>query len=249
MNKNSERSMEKAIAPAKEEKEEIIEKALDEESKTYSDGKSIIIMIAVLAALFSLFLGGSYFYNSFTTAAVVSVDDLHQQNLNNELNEEEGYVYNGYSFVKADGLWWTEMDKFGTLFKVPLHFSPLELEDIIITGSLEQEFNVGEKIFISIDPKVNDAYYALAVSELSFNTAQGIDRVPVGSCIEDHWACENRTIISCDNQQGKPVIELSYGEEIPSVSMQGTCIKLSGLEYGLTKAVDRLLYQWYGIMN
>ena len=229
--------------------EESIEKALDEESKTASDGKSILIMIAVLAGLFVLFLGGSYFYNSFTTAAVVSVDDLHQQNLNAELNEEEGYVYNGFSFVKADGLWWTEMNKFGTLFKVPLHFGPKELEDIHPRGQLNPDFNEGDGIFITIDPKVSDAFYALAVSELSFNTVQGLDRIPIGSCIEDHWACENRTIISCDNPQGRPVIELSYGQSEPTIELGGTCIKLSGNEYGLTKAVDRLLYQWYGIMS
>ena len=226
-----------------------IELLLPEDKSTASDGKSILIMVAVIVGIFLLLFGGSYLYNNITAATPVSVDDLHQQNLDDKLDEEEGYVYNGYSFIKTDGLWWTEMNKFGTIFKVPLHFSPRELEDVKIKGELDPRFGDGDGIFITIDPKVSDKYYALAVSELSFNTVQGLDRIPIGSCIEEHWACENRTIISCDNTLGQSVIEFAYGEKEPSIELSGRCIKLNGQEYALTKAVDRLLYQWYGIMD
>lgn len=233
-----------AALPAEESAEEIQAK---------SDGKSLLILVGLVIGLFVLLLGGFSLYNNFTSASVVSIDDLHQQNLNGELEEGEGegqgYVYNGYSFVKADGLWWTEMNKFGTLYKAPLHFGPRELEDIKITGTLEPAFNGGDEIFVALDPTVKDKYYSLAVSELSFNIVQGMDRTPIGSCTQEDEACDNRTIISCETAAGRPVVELVLGGTEPEISLQGTCIQVKGSGYDIVKAVNRLLYQWFGVMG
>jgi hypothetical protein len=103
-------------------------------------------------------------------------------------------------------------------------------------------------VYLAIDPEVVDKYYTLAISELSFNVVKGINRVPVGSCTKDNPACDNRTIVSCDNTQGKPVIELALSDKA-EVKMEGTCIKISGREYELVKAVDRVLLKWYGVMQ
>ncbi len=213
-----------------------------------SDSKGLLFIVLGIVGLFILLIAGFGAYNYFTTAAVVNVDELHQENLVGDLDDEEGYVYNGYSFVKADGLWWTEMNKFGTLLKIPLHFGPRELEDIPVSGELDSSFNDGEEVFIAIDPEVQNKYYTLAISELSFNTVKGLDRIPVGSCTKENWACDNRTIVSCENPQGQPVIELALANET-KIELDGTCIKVSGREYGIVKAVDRILYQWYGVME
>lgn len=224
-----------------------------EELRAKSDGKSLLILVGLVIGLFVLIFGGFSLYNNFTSASVVSIDDLHQQNLNGELEEGEGegqgYVYNGYSFVKADGLWWTEMNKFGTLYKAPLHFGPRELEDIKIAGTLGQAFNEGDDIFVAIDPTVRDKYYSLAISELSFNIVQGMDRTPVGSCTKEDEDCENRTIISCETAAGRPVVELVLAGIEPEISLQGTCIQVKGSGYDIVKAVNRLLYQWFGVMG
>lgn len=241
------RAIEKEI---KKEEELKVKKALNEDSGTIAnqDGRSIIITIIVLIGIFALSFGGFRIYEHLTSAAVVNIDDLHQENIAGDLDDEEGYIYNGFSFVKVDGLWWTEMDKFGTLLKVPLHFGPKELTEIEVKGQLSPNFNQGEVVHIAIDPKVRNKYYTLAVSELSFNVVKGLDRLPLGSCTEEGYGCDNRTIISCDNSQNKPVIELVLAEE-PGIELLGTCIKLSGNGYDLVKAVDRLLFQWYGVMD
>jgi hypothetical protein len=236
----------------KEEQFEInkaIKEDLEDPDVDKGDAKNIIISVVVILGLFGLIFGGATFYNGITSAAVIDVDELHQENLEGDLDEDEGYVHNGYSFVKVDGLWWTEMDKFGTLLKVPLHFGPKELEEITIEGSLSQDFNVGEDVHIAIDPKVVNKYYTLSVSELSFNVVKGMDRRPVGSCTEEGIGCEDRPIISCDNNpDNKPVIELVLSEE-PNIELNGACIKISGYDYDLVKGVDRILLQWYGIMD
>jgi hypothetical protein len=212
-------------------------------------GKDIMIMMAIFVAIIGIIAIAFFTFNHFTAAAVINLEDLHQENIDGNLDETDGYVYNGYSFVFAEGLWWTEMDKWGTLLKVPLHFAPRELEDINIQGTLDASFNEGEEIFIAIDPNVRNKYYTLSISELSFNIVKGMDRTPVGSCIEEHWACENRTYISCENNpENKPVIELVLANET-GINLEGSCVTISGREYGIVKAANRMLYQWYGIMN
>ncbi len=214
-----------------------------------NEGKGVFIMIAVLVGIFALTLGGFKLYNSFGGTGAIVIDDLHDQNLNGELPEEEGYVYNGFSVVKADGLWWTEVESESRLVKIPLHFGPKEVENIPLTGKISSAFNDGDKIYVAINPAVNyNKYYTLALMELNNNILQGISRPIEAACTAEDPACENRTIINCENTQGKPVIELAISDQ-PSVTFQGSCMKVSGNDLELAKAVDRLLYYWYGIIN
>src|SRR3989338_11460946 len=229
------------------EKNTVINNTIISENNSGSDTRSILILVGVSIALFLVVISGFALYNNLT-GAVVTDTELHKKNLNGELNENEGYIYNGYSFIKADGLWWTEMNKFGTLLKVPLHFSPRELENIQIKGDLDPAFNEGDNVYIAIDLNVADKHYTLAISELSFNLAKGMDRIPVGSCTEENSACEDRDIITCETANGKPVVELII-DPLPRIEIIGTCIKISGTGFDLVKGVNRLLYQWYGIMN
>lgn len=214
------------------------------------DSRNLVIMIAVLAGIFVLAMGGFKLYNQFTAANVVVLDDLHKQNLEGELDDEEGYIYNGFSVVKADGLWWTEVEIENRLIKIPLHFGPREVEQILLAGDLDSsQFNQGDKIYIAIDPEVNyNKYYTLALSELNNNILQGVNRNIEAACTTDNPICDDRTIVNCASAQGKPVIELAVSEK-SSVELSGTCIKISGYEYDLVKAVDRLLYHWYKVMN
>lgn len=232
------------------EKELEIQKALQEEdSSAPTDSKSILIIVALIVGVFAFAIAGLKLYgNYFTSAAVVNVDDLHKENLNGDLNEKEGYMYNGFSFVYADGLWWTEVNRFGTLLKIPLHFSPKEVESIPVTGTLDPAFNQGEVVYIAINPNITNKYYTLALSELNFNIIKGIDKNIVASCTEENYVCENRTIINCQNTQGNPVIELAV-ENQTGIQLSGTCMKIFGQDYELVKAVDKVLLQWYGVIK
>lgn len=224
---------------------------LEEDFGASSDNKIIIIIGVIVVGLFLAAIGGFSLYNNLTTAGTVTIDDLHQQNINDKLDEEQGYIYNGFSFVNVDGLWWTEMNKFGTLLKVPLHFGPKELESIPLEGNLDPAFNNGENVYVAIDPYAINKYYTLAISEFSFNLVKGMDRRPVGSCTKESPDCDNRTIINCDTAAGRPVVELAFEENAaPRIDFIGTCVKISGgTDYGIVKAVDRLLYQWYTVMK
>ncbi|MBS3116224.1 hypothetical protein J4421_01375 [Candidatus Woesearchaeota archaeon] len=222
---------------------------LEEKKVTTRETRNILIILAVIVGIFLLTFGGASLYNKVTGGTVIDLEGLHSKNLEGELDEKEGYLYGEFSFVKADGLWWTEiMKNENTLLRIPLHFGPKELEEIKIEGLLSQKFNQGEDVFVAIDPNVADKYYSLAISELSFNMVKGMNRFPIGSCTTEDTICENRTIINCDTSQGRPTVQLASEGNQPRVQFSGTCIKLSGQGPDIVKAVDRLLYLWYRIM-
>ncbi|MBI4981300.1 hypothetical protein HZC30_07150 [Candidatus Woesearchaeota archaeon] len=227
----------------------------EEDSTPVTDTKTILIAVGIIIGIFAFSIVGFKLYEKyFSETQVVNVDDLHKENLQGELNEKEGYMYNGYSFVYVDGLWWTEVNRFGTLLKIPLHFGAKEVESIPVTGTLDSAFNNGELVYIAINPETANKYYTLALSELNFNIIKGIDRSIEAACTENNSICDNRTIVSCENTQGNPVVELAltnYTDSANSgkIEFKGSCIRISGQDYELVKAVDKVLLRWYGIMK
>lgn len=239
---------ENAEKEQKKEIESIVKEDLNSDFNLKSDSRGIIIMVIILAGIFVFFIGGFKAYDYFTSAGVITIDDLHKENLAGELDGEEGYLYNGFSFVKVDGLWWTEVKLGARTVKIPLHFSPKEVEEIKTEGQLKPEFYDGD-VYIAVNPNINqNKYYTLALMELNNNIVQGTDRGIITACTEENPICENRTIVNCEDAKGLPVIELAVEEEV-GIELMGTCVKIKGDNYDLVKAANRLLYQWYGVMN
>lgn len=229
------------------------------------DGRTIGIAVVALLGLFMLAIGGynaaDWVGDAVTGAATTTIVDLdlehlHADNRAGQLDPEEGYMYNGFSFVNYDGLWWTEVVVYytdpATLLVVPLHYGPNDLLDIDISGSVDSDFNNVSDLYISIDPTVVDKYYSLAISEISFNLVKGIGRKPLGACSEENSACEGREIITCDNNPNNyPVLELVYDEtvEVGIVEYDDLCIKITGTGEEIVKAADRMLLRWYQVMD
>lgn len=234
-------------------KEPGVEIINDDTSK--NDNKVIFFSLLILVGTFILIFVGLNIYSNYVAVPdVIDIDELHQVNLAGELGNETAYTHNGFSFVKADGLWWTEVvtiiNEEKTLVKMPLHYGPRDLVNVTISGELTDDFNKGKYVYISIDPSVINKYYTLGLAELSANLAKGIQRSPVGSCIVNDSACIDRDIVSCDNNpKNLPTIEFVESQEIESqVELLGNCIKITGKDQGIVKAVDHLILSWYGMI-
>lgn len=212
-----------------------------------ADSKKIYIFIALIIGVFLISIGSFSIYGYITSGKVLDIDNLHKENIEGNLDNKEGYLYNGFSFIKADGLWWTEIKRHDTLVKIPLHFGPKDVEKIPIFGELTDGFEQGD-VYVAIDPDVQDKFYTLSLTELSFNIAKGINRQPVAACTKNTTDCFDRPIRSCNDSKGDSVIEIKVDPEA-KIEFNGNCIKVQGQEYELTKAVNRLLYNWYGIMQ
>ena len=216
------------------------------------DLKTIFLVIAVTLGLIILVVGGFKLGDKLTganVADVIDVDALHQLNAQGKLEETRGYIYNGRSFVYADGLWWTKLNILGEIKEVRLHYGPKEVEDITFIGELDEAgFNQRPEIYMAIDPNISNKYYSVALNELNSNIVQGMGRPIITSCTEEAEICENRTIISCENNQGLPVIQLAIANET-SVKFKDTCIFIEGDGYDLIKAAEKAIWTWYGVFK
>ena len=117
-----------------------------------------------------------------------------------------------------------------------------------MSGNLNASFNSGVVVYQAINPDVANKYYTLALTELNSNVVQGIGRRVVAACTKEDFICDNRTIVSCENTQGLPVIELIPNSEA-KVVLTGSCIGVYGQDMDLVRAAERALYQWYGVMK
>jgi hypothetical protein len=222
-----------------------IEKAIKEDVKEKTSDKHFYVIVGIIVLFFIAFIA---FQQTLDEPQPATIQDLHIMNLEGELDEEQGYVYSGLSFIFLDGLWYTRISLNDELFDVPLHYGPRDVEDVPETGELGAAFNVGEDVLIVVDPlSSNSEYTALAASELAQNMATAIKRRPVGACDKNETdMCADRPIVTCETSTA-PLIYLVQ-EEGPSVEYDGNCITLRGQLFDLTKAVDRLLLRWYGII-
>ena len=146
-------------------------------------------------------------------------------------------------------MWYTEIERLGSRVSIPLRFGPKQVDWVDIVGETDgSKFDAQKEVYISVDPAETDKYYTLAIYELSLNVAQGIKREPVAACSREHEKCTDRPVLSCDNNNGEPIVELVLDEKA-GVELDGNCITIHGKEFGLVRAVDRLLYKWYSIMK
>ena len=215
--------------------------------KVNKSTKKLLIIIAVIIGFFALGFLVRFVYNP--TGAAVTIDELHKKNLEGE-ESNINYVYNGFSFVYVDNLWYTQVQRpDGTLLDVPLHFGPRDLEDIPAIGNINDQFKQ-PRIYITFDPNDRSLkFVALSSAELSLNLAKGLEILPIAACAKNETeACGNRPIVTCEDND-KAVIYLKQTDSTGIVRLEGNCIELKGEGWELVKATDRLLLQWYQVMK
>lgn len=207
--------------------------------------KGKIIYITILAIIIIAFLIVSFVFPQ-TGEAIFN------------LFKKDYYTYNNYEFHYVNGLWITEIyDQFTqTVYRVPMHYGPKELEDIEVNGNVNlilkeiSQFrgpNNKPTVFVTYDPEENTSKLTLAYFELHQNigTTFGIDLLP--TITHDIDTVENATIVTCESTS-KPVIYLKMGSP-ESVSYEKGCVIIQGQDEGIIKSVDRFLLNIYGVMS
>ncbi len=217
-------------------------------SKAFFIGIGIFIL--VLAAILLI----PHFFNQ----DVKTLSDIHRETITEGIDTDVRYVYNGYSFVFYDNLWYTQIaNQFtGDLYNIPLHFGPKNLTDIVITGDLDTFFTglVGNNIsnytiqtYLTFDPTDEQmGYVALATGEITQNLAQTFGIAFIPACTQEGVGCESVPIVTCDSTDA-PVLFLKSGSPT-MVYANNNCLTLQGEGPELVRATDRLILKLYNVM-
>jgi hypothetical protein len=200
---------------------------------------AICIIILLFAAIFAVRI--------FIKQEDNTVDGMIAKTLRGEENPETNYKYNGFVFVKVGPLWYTKWQYKEYQLNIPLHYGPLELEDVKAEGKLDERFNTGQ-YYITFDPNGTDfAYVAVAAGEVGRNLVEGLGAKISSACLTNHTVCEGKPIITCENTNSS-VIYIKESED-PKLVMKGNCLIIQGKGGELVKVADRVILQIYGVMK
>lgn len=233
-------------------------KEVKEENKDEDKGKNTSKTFFIALGIFAVILLGIFLIPHFFNKEPVTLSEAHQENLKEGKDTDTQYVYNGYSFVYYDGLWYTQIynQLSNDTYNIPIHFGPKNLTDIIMAGDLNEFFagvsrsnisNGTKRYYLTFDPNdTNMGYIALANGELSQNLVKTFNIAPVSACTTEDNQCASVPIITC-NTTDQPVIYLKSGT--PTVIYaEGNCLTIQGEGPELVRAVDRFLLKLYNIM-
>lgn len=173
----------------------------------------------------------------------------------NGAKEPEVRDYNGFEFAKvalANGTRWSTEWKRSDSQSFILEFThpPWDVENISVTGKADSRFQRAG-IFITFDPvegfSRQTSFVALAAADLSSMLKAVFDRQVFAACtVNATEGCKASPIITCSTNAS--VIYLKVSNET-GISLDGNCATIQGSESGLTKAADKALYQWLGMVN
>jgi hypothetical protein len=215
--------------------------AIDPEVEKKSEGYLLYLLLGVVA-VFALIFSISY----FTDTKIIDVTSITGKTVTRA--SDERYDYNGLTFSKVDDIWYTDVLNKNKLYSIGFNFDPLSVLDINIQGKVSQSFTDSDVYYVTFDPtKENLAYTALASAELQLSMGRAMNLPLKAACAKNHTDCANVPIITCDNTE-KPVFFIDEAEQT-RVLFDGNCIIIQGKGKELVRAVDRLLYFWYGIIK
>jgi hypothetical protein len=165
---------------------------------------------------------------------------------------EHGFMYNGFVFVEYENLWHTEMQRRGYLYNLHFHYSPAHVDAIPVKGSLREGLDTST-IYITFDPlEENLSVVITAAAELNLNLVKGMDVRTITACLrnetkEEDNACSARPIVTCDDED-KTVLWVRSAQTT-EILLDDNCAVMQGPDEEIFRAVDRLLYDWYGIIE
>jgi hypothetical protein len=223
--------------------------SMDEKVETKKISDKIFIYIALGIILVVAAIIGLKFI--FKEEAPKTIDDLHKLNLEGKLPEDQGYIYSGYSFVKYDGMWHTQMmSPLGTReYNIFFRYGPKEAIHVPIYGQLNLTlFNDAKDYYVTFNPMDEGLQYvALAVNDFNQQMINIFFKIPIPACDRNETvACTTVPIINCTNTD-KLVFYLKQADET-AVNIYNNCIVVEGTDLELVRAVDKVLYTFYGIL-
>ncbi len=209
------------------------------------DTKKLVYMILAVVLFFGL-VAGIIWYSS-QSGDPVTIDGLHSLNFKGELEPDQGYMYNGYSFIKYADVWYTQLENEDTLFDVTFNYDPESVDDIPIEGMLTSDFVKDGKLYVTFDPEGEGLkWVGVANFGISRSLAWAFGYELKAGCIKNVTkACQEAGVIECGDPE-KAVIYLKEADE-PKVILAENCVIVQGRGEDLVKAKDRLLLRWYGI--
>lgn len=165
----------------------------------------------------------------------------------------ETHDYNGFEFTKQGNFWYTDWVRTdGQNYTFEFRNSPWDVENITVTGTVNEIHFQRPYVYITFDPtnetNRQTAFVAVAGADLATMLKNVFNKVGVtAACTANITdACAGRPIVTCDTPAA--VIYLKVSNDT-AIVLDDNCATIQGAEENLTKAADKAIYQWLGIIK
>jgi len=218
--------------------------------KKMSSDKGFIILIVSIAAIIFVVIGSGYIYKKYFSPKPQTIEEMLINNYK-KAETEDNYIYNGFSFIRIHGTWYTQVQRGNTIYNLMLNFGPREVENISITGNPDIDFLRKGYVYLTFDPyveQVNMPWMAIANSDIAVTLIKVFNITTDGACTRSHPDCEKKgaRIIDCNSTE--PVIFLNVSNET-KIEWHGSCLVINGREREIDRAATRFLYKLFNIIN
>ena len=171
--------------------------------------------------------------------------------LEGNVNESQKNKYNGYEFTtNTGGYWQTKIKLSGQEKTIQTYFLPKDVENISYTGNILLSDFDGKTIYYVSNNygSENNAISALDTELRNYYLRAQSTCSPEN---ENLSFCQNLPIKSCDDASSQTmIIKINdITNSTPSISYKNYCLAISGSGIDLTKAVDKIIFKIYGVMN
>ncbi len=159
--------------------------------------------------------------------------------------------YNGFIFTNQSNIWMTQIQIDNKLYNLMFKYPPYEVENIKI-NYLPNNFTKLTKqhnhIYVTFDPEDNNmAYIAVSAADLSRALTRVYGLTPIPACTKNVTSgCASAAIQTC-NTTGRPTIYID-DDPIQDITYKGNCLIIQGEKEDLTKAVEKVILNWYKII-
>ncbi|MCK4522246.1 MAG: hypothetical protein KAU20_06735 [Nanoarchaeota archaeon] len=217
------------------------------ETKEQENKKSYLFAFIVFGSIILVFIIAFFAIGFFNREVEKTMDEIIYDTLQGK-ETEFNYMYNGHVFVYFEGLWHTRWKRDETIFNTHFHYGPRDVEDVPVIGGLDPNLNTS-KFYITFDPlEENISLIALASSELGLSLVRVMNVQLTPACYRNEtYACSTRPIITCENTD-EAVIYVREDDKT-KVLLDDNCIIVQGKGNDLLKAVDKMLFNLYGIIK
>ncbi|MBT7903568.1 hypothetical protein HN587_06920 [Candidatus Woesearchaeota archaeon] len=205
--------------------------------------RKLMVVLSILVLCFVAFV--VIRIASVEDPVIKTIDDLHAENLRGELDLELGYMYEGYSFVNFEGMWYTQAKLGNTIYDLVFNHGPKELEHITVEGELDSTFFDDHKFAITFDSNAtNLKHIAVANGGFSISLTKAFGySLEAGCTTHDDLGCQSKPAINCGDENRSVIY---FKDATPTkIIYSGKCITLQGQNDEIVKAKDKLLMRWY----
>jgi len=164
-------------------------------------------------------------------------------------------IDNGYTFVEADGVWYTQLyvlegnEKIGTTINFPLRFDPISTLNVSLVGDFKETILESEEVFLTMDPNAS-SIISLGHIEMANLLGQRyrIFNIKTQGAYTEYVG-DDILVMNCDDANETTTVIYAKVSDRDWVSIDGGCVTIEGrTEWDVVRAEERLIYDLVGVV-